>query len=121
MTWFAAVVWAAVGATVWAGINAFAQYLRAPSFAPGGERTRFPRDFPRAVVEIDTVLHVGERKHGGKWRRVPAGEHWTHAWAHLRNVEKSLRMQPFDRLPVDARMHLAHAVTRLVMAIERTL
>ncbi len=64
--------------------------------------------FERALAVIEAVMREGARTHAGDWRTLPAAFHIAHATRHLELLAAADRSEP----------HLAHAATRLLMALE---
>ena len=67
-------------------------------------------DFPHALPVIEAVMERGARTHQGEdWRTLPAGFHLHRAQRHLDLLTVGDMSEP----------HLAHAVCRLLMELER--
>ncbi len=64
-------------------------------------------DLARALIRAAAVLRENEPRHRGAWRTQPVREHVRHALDHLRAFEAGDRGEP----------HLAHAATRVLMAL----
>jgi hypothetical protein len=82
--------------------------------ADGGKQSACPvslvAGFPSlAVLQVGAVLRHGMTKYGpDNWRKVPRADHLNHAMMHL------LAFNSGDRQD----MHLQHAATRLLFALE---
>jgi hypothetical protein len=66
-----------------------------------------------AIAVIGQVLDANEEKHGnwGKWRGMSVTVHVSHAVRHLEQYLRTFSGHPADE------DHLAHALTKLAMAI----
>src|SRR5690349_12670384 len=65
-------------------------------------------DIPRALAVVASVLERGRVTHVGDWRELPASFHIDRARRHLDLLAQGDTSEP----------HLAHAATRLLMALE---
>ena len=65
-------------------------------------------DLDQALARVDQVLVEGEVIHQGAWRRQPVREHVAHALVHLNAWLAGVTDED----------HLAHATTRLLMALQ---
>jgi len=65
-------------------------------------------DFRDALCRIETVLAANEPKYTGRWRRQAVAEHIVHAQQHLAAYVAGNTDED----------HLAHAATRVVMAMQ---
>jgi hypothetical protein len=65
--------------------------------------------FPAASRIVAAVMERGARTHQGDWRTLPAGFHLARARRHLDLLAVGDLSEP----------HLAHAVCRLLMELER--
>jgi hypothetical protein len=66
------------------------------------------RDFPFALRVIADVMERGRATHVGDWHDLPATFHLDRARRHLDLLSQGDMSEP----------HLAHATTRLLMALE---
>jgi hypothetical protein len=73
-------------------------------------KSNFPYE---AFAVIGQVLDDNEEKHGNhaKWRRISVNVHVSHAYQHLEQYLRTFSGHPATE------DHLAHALTRLAMAI----
>src|SRR4051794_11092284 len=71
--------------------------------------------FPEAREQVWDVLRHGARKHGPDdfWKSMPVESHVRHAQTHI-----AAHLGGSDGDPDSALPHLAHAATRLLMALE---
>lgn len=79
--------------------------------------TRFDLVPPGALHAVARTLHEGAEKYGERnWRKINAMSHLNHALEHLNNY-RGAKLNP-DEWSVNIDEELAHAVTRLLMALE---
>lgn len=90
--------------------------------ANGGKQSRLETRFdlvpPAALHEVAKTLKTGADKYGERnWRKIDVMAHLNHALEHVNNYRQS-HINGTENLVLKEREELAHASTRLLMALE---